>query len=105
MNGERFENPRSLSEYLAGARRCDRIALTREDEMEETLMLATRMTQGMNLEDYRSRFGVDFAVVHEASLRRLRALGLIEIDSGFLRLTRRGLEVQNAVVVELLQEE
>ncbi len=105
MNGERFENPRSLSEYLAGARRCDRIALTREDEMEETLMLATRMTQGMNLDDYRSRFGVDFATVHQESLRRLQALGLIEIDSGFLRLTRRGLEVQNAVVVELLEEE
>lgn len=104
MNGERFENPRRLDEYLAGVRQCDRIALTREDEMEEMLMLATRMTRGMNLEDYRDSFGVDFASEHQRTIRRLKLLGLIEIEGGFLRLTQRGLEVQNAVVVELLEE-
>ena len=31
-------------------------------------------------------------------------LGLIEIADGFLRPTRSGLELQNAVVVELLEE-
>ena len=104
MDAERFENPRSLSEYLSGVRRCDRIALTREDEMEEALMLATRMTQGMDLDDYRAKFGVDFAFRHKRAIRRLEALGLVEIEGSFLRLTQRGLEVQNAVVVELLEE-
>lgn len=104
MNGERFENPRSLSEYLSGVRQCGRIRLNLQDEMEETIMLATRMTQGLNLDDYRRRFGEDFVSAHRKSLQRLNRLGLIEIDGGFLRLTRRGLEVQNAVVVELLDE-
>ena len=104
MNGERFENPRSLNEYLAGGRQCDKMALTREDEMEETLMLATRMTQGMNLDCYRQRFGMDFVSGHMRVIRRLQSLGLIEIEDGFLRLTQRGLDVQNAVVVELMEE-
>lgn len=102
MNGERFENPRSLADYLAGVRRCEAVRLTREDAMEETLMLATRMTEGMSLEGYRREFGVDFAADHQRTIDRLRSLGLIEIENGFLRLTRSGLEVQNAVVVELL---
>ena len=36
------------------------------------------------------------------SLERLRRAGLIEIVDGFVRLTELGLEVQNAVVLELL---
>ena len=104
MNGERFDNPRSLSDYLAGARQCEKIHLTREDEMEEAVMLATRMTQGLDLNDYRCRYGADFASEHRRAIQRMQSLGLVQIDGGFLRLTRRGLEVQNAVVVELLDE-
>lgn len=104
MSGERFENPRALGDYLAGVRGCDRVKLTREDEMEETLMLATRMTEGMNLEAYRERFGVDFEREHRDALRRLAGFGLVKIEDGCLRLTRSGMELQNAVVVELLDD-
>ena len=104
MNGERFENPRGLNAYLAGERQCDRIRLTKEDAMEEALMLATRMTEGLNLDEYLRQFGEDVVSGHEKTLRRLCDLGLVEIEGGFLRLTQRGLEVQNAVVVELLDE-
>ena len=67
-------------------------------------MLVTRMTQGMDLNDYRSKFGVDFEIEHAQAIHRLESLGLIALEGGFLRLTRHGLEVQNAVVVELLEE-
>lgn len=104
MNGERFENPRELDRYLAGVRAQERVKLDREDEMEETLMLSTRMTRGMNLDAYREQFGVDFEIRHAKQIAMLQKHGLIEIKNGYLRLTRSGLEVQNAVVVELLDE-
>lgn len=104
MNGVRFENPRELERYLSGARREESVKLTREDAMEETLMLSTRMTRGMDLNAYRERFGVDFEAAHAKAIGGLVRHGLIEIKDGFLRLTRSGLEVQNAVVVELLDE-
>jgi len=104
MNGERFENPRSLNEYLAGVRRCESVVLTREDAMEEALMLSTRMTKGLDLGLYERQFGEDFVRRHEKAVGRMEKLGLVMIEGGFLRLTREGLEVQNAVVVELLDE-
>ena len=104
MDGVRFENPRDLGEYLSGVCRCDEVRLTAEDEMEEMLMLSTRMTRGLDLNAYREQFGVDFADKHEKSIRRLQQLDLIRLEDGFLSLTARGLEVQNAVVVELLEE-
>lgn len=102
MNGERFENPRSLEEYLGGARRQDTVVLSEADAMEETVMLSTRMCRGMNLTDYRDAFGVDFEMQHAKEIDRLRNMGLLTVEDGFLRLTRLGLELQNAVVVELM---
>lgn len=102
MNGVRFENPRLLEEYLGGTRRLDEIRLTEADAMEETVMLSTRMCRGMNLAEYREEFGVDFEARHGREIERLAKMGLLKIENGFLRLTRAGMELQNAVVVELM---
>ena len=102
VDGVRFENPRALDEYLSGARRVCARRLSREEQMEEALMLSTRLCRGMDLAAYRAEFGVDFAQAHRAQLDGLARLGLARVEDGFLRLTQRGMEVQNAVVVELL---
>lgn len=104
FGGERFENPRSLDRYLSGIRREQRVQLSREDAMEEALMLSTRMIRGLDLNEYRNAFCVDFERAHAKAIAALSRHGLIEIKNGFLRLTNSGLEVQNAVVVELLDE-
>ena len=105
MQGQRFENPRSLEEYFSGARKQSIVSLTRENAMEEMLMLSTRMCRGMDLAQYEQLFGVNFEQKHEHTLRRLEGYGLVERSEGFLRLTQRGLEVQSAVVVALLEDE
>ena len=57
------------------------------------------------LERGKKDFGVDFEKTHEKKLRRLVQLGLIQLEGGFLRLTERGMELQNAVVVELMDDQ
>ena len=101
----RFENPRDLDRYLAGERQLNVEHIDRQEVMEETLMLATRMCRGMNLADYRRQFGEDFLRMRMRTLERLRKMGLVEWSADSLWLTERGLELQNAVVVELLEEE
>ena len=105
VGGHRFHNPDSLEDYLAGQRRLEDQRLTPSDEMEETLMLATRTTRGLDLAAWRDAFGRPFHSGREAALSRLESGGLIETGDGFLRLTRRGLELQNAVVLALLGED
>ncbi|MBQ8972075.1 MAG: hypothetical protein IJ074_03220, partial [Clostridia bacterium] len=95
-------NPRSLQAYLRGTRAIRRVPLSREERMEETLMLSTRLIRGMDLNAYRREFGEDFVATHTKTLDRLRTMGLVEIHANHLYLTRKGLEVQNAVLVELL---
>ena len=100
----RFAGPASFSEYMAGVRRTGETKLTPADQRLETLMLATRMTEGMDLGAYRARYGVDFEEAHREALERMTGAGLCEIKNGRLCLTPRGMEVQNAVVVELMED-
>ncbi len=104
LGGRRFHNPESLDDYLAGVRRQDEVRLTLRDEMEETLMLSTRTVRGLDLAAWENAYGAPFERRREAAIGRLERGGLIEIGGGHLRLTTRGMEVQDAVVLELLGE-
>jgi len=72
--------------------------------MEETLMLSTRTVRGLDLAAWENAYGAPFERGREAAIGRLEKGGLIEIGGGHLRLTTRGMEVQDAVVLELLGE-
>lgn len=102
VDGERFSNPASLDDYLSGVRRVDAQRLAPADAMEETVMLATRTVRGLDTQAWRRDFGAPFEQGREAAIRRLADAGFIETDGRFLQLTARGLEVQDAVVLELL---
>lgn len=90
--GRRFSNPALLDEYLAGARRTDEEILTEEDVREEMLMLGLRTARGVP---------EDTPMNRKAALRMIRG-GLAAREDGYFFLTERGLEVQDAVVLELL---
>ena len=68
------------------------------------LIIVPLATRGLDLIEWKQTFGADFIEPRRRKLDRLIAGGLIEINEGFLRLTLRGMEVQDAVVLELLNE-
>ena len=98
----RFSNPSSLEAYLGGARMQDVKRLMDADAAEETLMLSTRLTRGVDLREWTARFGAPLEARCANAISRLARAGFVECERGFLRLTPRGLEVQEAVVLELL---
>lgn len=98
----RFQNPADLDAYLAGSRALERQALSPEDQREECIMLSTRTTRGLSLDEYARATGEHLEEKKRAALHALCREGLLELDGGYLRLTEKGLELQNAVVLALL---
>lgn len=92
FGGERFCNTADLDAYLAGERIAERIVLDTTDIIEETVMLGLRMTRGIPIESVPDRNAAE----------RLINGGLAKITDGRLALTERGMELQNAAVLELL---
>lgn len=78
--------------------------VTPEDARFETLMLGLRMTEGVSEPDFLRRHGVGLEMLYGERLRRFESKGLMAHQDGFWRLTRRGMDVQNAILVELMDE-
>ncbi len=104
MENVRFHNPVELEHYLAGERMLDRTERRLADRREETLMLSTRTTRGLSMNRWQEEFGEDFVDTHREKLLKLKSYGLVELDKGFLRLTPVGLELQDSVVLELMDD-
>ena len=104
MDNARFANPPELERYLAGERMLNRTERSRADRREEALMLETRTLAGLNLERWKREFGDALEETRAREIRKLKEYGLIEIANGFLRLTPAGLELQDSVVLELMDD-
>lgn len=69
----------------------------------ETMMLGLRTTKGVNEATFEAMHGVALADVYGAKLAELETQGLVCHTGGWWRLTRRGMDVQNGVLVELME--
>ncbi len=101
--GLRETNPSSLDEYLrdpAGGRLREEVR--GRDAMFETLMLGLRMTDGVPESDFLNMHSVSMTEIYGKKLMQLRDQGLVKSDNGSWKLTRRGMDIQNAVLVDLM---
>lgn len=105
----RLSNPANLLAYLRmveqhdwQARSCT--AISAEDARFETMMLGLRTTQGVSEANFAAMHGLSLHDCYGDRLHALEKQEFIEWRDGWCRLTRRGMDVQNAVLVELMDE-
>lgn len=106
--GTRYWNVRELGAYIeaVGAGRlpvagCEPRRL--DEQMDETMMLGLRLTEGVSAADFAARFGVRPEEVYGPAIQRLTDWGLLELADGHVRLTPRGRMLCNRVVAEFLR--
>lgn len=103
----RLANPSDLHEYLVMIDKHEwnqRIAtpVSREEARFETMMLGLRTTQGVSESGFLTMHGISLRECYGQQLNALVNRGLIAWQDGHYRLTRRGMDVQNAVLIELM---
>jgi oxygen-independent coproporphyrinogen-3 oxidase len=79
----------------------ERTVLSDEDARSESIFLGLRLMGGVDLENYRTRFGRDLREEYETELEELGNAGLIEVDQELLRLTTKGALLSNEVFAAL----
>ena len=70
--------------------------------VEETLFLGLRLTKGVSEEEFFRLFGEPLDKVYEKPLEDMLRAGLLERREGWVRLTRRGIDVSNYVMAQFL---
>ena len=98
----RWSNERDVARYVdrieaKSSPIVDRVDLDENEIRSEALFLGLRMMSGVDLNDYRVRFGDDIRDSHSEDLKRFREAGLIECVGESVRLTRAGALLSNEV--------
>ena len=106
--GLRLTNPARIRDYIDMAdaqawRRRERTSLLPEDARFESLMLGLRMTIGVSEVDFEAMHGLTLDAYCGEILRQQEQRGLLVHHDGRWALTRRGMDVQNAILVEIME--
>jgi oxygen-independent coproporphyrinogen III oxidase len=96
---QRYANDRDTAAYVKKIGDAGTAEVTREtiDQASEFVFLGLRLTEGVDLEKYKNRFGRDLLSEHAREIERLNESELIEVFGSRLRLTRRGMLFSNEV--------
>lgn len=76
-------------------------ALTPEERLQEMIMLRLRTSRGLHLRGYKRLTGRSFTQEHAAHIQALAKHELIRMHGGYLRLTRQGWLVADAILANL----
>ena len=102
----RESNPPALADYQRmtedGSPGRETEAVDPAEARFETMMLGLRMTDGVAEADFLREHGISVDEAYGEKLKSLAGRGLLRHEDGRWRLTRRGMDVQNAVLVELM---
>ena len=103
VEGWRSSNWRSLKKYMREPLSCEMEEFIDPDlRLKEGIMLGLRMREGIELEQFATRYGVDLERQYARQISRLKEAGYVELAGGYLRLTESGLPVSNSVLVEFM---
>jgi oxygen-independent coproporphyrinogen-3 oxidase len=101
--GVRWKNLASTDDYVDAVRAGRSAAvgerrLTGTERTEEALMMGLRLAEGLNLDDFHQKYGLDVRAAHGEALDAFVARGVLSYDGGRLRLTRAGMLLANEVM-------
>ena len=107
VDGVRSTNSRSVPKWMNSWHGCqpcleDTETLSQEEKAREAIMLSLRMTAGLDMAAFQTRFGCTVESLEPAALQRHVDSGLLEIEGGRLRLTLNGLLLADSVVSDFL---
>ncbi|HEV8593849.1 MAG TPA: radical SAM family heme chaperone HemW [Pyrinomonadaceae bacterium] len=96
---QRYSNERDTAAYVKRMEEFGGAEVTREriDAASEFVFLGLRMTDGIDLDDYQRRFGMDLRETYAKDLNDFADSGLVTLSDNNLRLTPKGMLYSNEV--------
>ena len=99
VHGLHWQNTNNLSVYLkSNFRMLNKEPETRYTAMIETIMLALRMDEGLDIIKFNKDFDTDFLKEYATSVTKLKGLKLIKIEDNHLKVLDQ--HISNAIIAE-----
>lgn len=103
-NHQRFENTRSLTQYLKHYYLKEKIDLDKDDELFEKIMMGLRLVDGIDINEINELFDIDFMDKYQSVIRKYESLNMLEVCGCQLKTTSLGMDYLNTILVDFLDE-
>lgn len=104
----RYRNTDDISGYLKNGKTPDKLRreeehLSKQELMEEFLILGLRRMEGISSAEFEHTFGVSLYDIYEEPLCKWQAAGCMDKRDGFWFLTEKGIDVSNMVLADFMK--
>ncbi len=105
--GYRYANETIPEKYIDAVKNGDSAVTEREyidkkNEMEEYFFTGFRLIEGIDINDFKKRFGHSLFDLYGKSVNKLLSLGLINVADNKMYLTNKGIDLSNQVFMEFM---
>jgi len=113
MNEERFKNSSDITTYIKHFERDngqsflheEHEKLSKEDRLAEHIMLGLRKCNGISVKEVSDLYEIDFLTTYKDVIDKWVEAGCLEMKSGRLYCTEKGMSVNNSVIVDFVSIE
>lgn len=104
LNKTRYSNTENLKKYLENIsqNRIIHEVQKQEDEQKEYMLLGLRKIEGVNIRNFKNKFIQNPIYLYREELDKLVKNKLIEIDTNYIKLTKKGIDFANLVWEEFV---
>ncbi|WP_114495734.1 radical SAM family heme chaperone HemW [Fontibacillus phaseoli] len=105
---QRHMNIKGVNPYVEAAKqklpRLEQFEVSKEEAMEDFVMVGLRMLEGIRIRNFSAQFGVSLEETFQAQLHKMTSAGLLEMheDHGGYRLSEKGILFGNEVFAEFV---
>lgn len=107
IDGKRIKNIEDVKTYIdkinSGEDVIEDVTInTLEDSMEEFVFMGLRMIEGININEFNKRFGVNIDSIYKEVIDKNINKKLLILDNDNLKLTEKGIELSNSVMSDFI---
>lgn len=97
----RYENTRSITSYLKGNFCLNKNLLSKQEEMDNEIMLGLRLLKGINLDDFYKKYHVSLIDAYY-NVKNLIKEGLLTLEDNYLKIPEEYIYIMDSIVIKII---
>ena len=102
LDEKRYTNSDLIEEYIENNMRIVEEVLNKKSKMQEYVMLGLRKIEGINIQEFKEEFDIDFFTEFKNQYNKLYNEGLLLLENGYVKLSKKGIDLANLVWEEFV---